>query len=397
MDCYTQASFVSRVFVDVVDHFRRSSFALHAAVASSDPASEEEKPFINENDKTPMSPDWDSAQVNWQMTCTEIAVMDRPLAVWPCGTRFLSTGPLGRMATYKKLQSGNWAQDTIEGDQDDWFGGDWDDVMLTDQNAGRLRLAPNGHLVARCNQHGYLSVWDLNANDATEPEPDDRRHEWGDMVFSADSKRIYVLVLDKGNRVIAFDSKTVKIDQTSPSLDFVPSCIDASLDGKWVAIGAMNSPIVQLLPANDITSAGWPNRCAIDCQPAGISGVSNLRFSPDGSKLAVRHTRPGRVSLWNIHDRSQPHLVVDSRGFGSDGHTDVMCWSADGRLLAVVDSDHVSLWNVSGTPRLVKKLTGDGGTPSSVGMSARGDVIVSSSCNSFSFNIFTPESCESQC
>jgi WD40 repeat protein len=87
----------------------------------------------------------------------------------------------------------------------------------------------------------------------------------------------------------------------------------------------------------------------------GAPPTPPLAISPDGATFAVRIGQ-ATVGLFSTQTlRQQSSFVTSHRG----GAIDALAWSPDRRELAVAaQSGVVQLWSVSGTPRLVRSLTG---------------------------------------
>ncbi|MCC6234334.1 MAG: hypothetical protein IT580_16950, partial [Verrucomicrobiales bacterium] len=125
-----------------------------------------------------------------------------------------------------------------------------------------------------------------------------------------------------------------------------------SPDAQWV-VTTGNDHAVRLWQA----ATGQPGR-VVNPDPEAGTELREARFSPDGTRLAIRTSQPS-VVLWDLaHDRVVARLALDAES-GSPAR---FAFSPNSRCLITAgsDTDTAELWEVSTGSRLAQLTGGEG-------------------------------------
>lgn len=163
----------------------------------------------------------------------------------------------------------------------------------------------------------------------------------GKAHFSADGR---LLALPGGSRTGLWDRhgppKPVALPDGDSTSAFAP-------DGKTLATGGGYDEAVLLW---DVSDAAHPRRVGTAPADDGRSDVRRLAFHPGGNLLAAGGDA-GRTVLWDVGDRTRPHLAVVLTG-----HHDAigdLAFSPDGRRLITVSGDGTALvWDLGDLPAI---------------------------------------------
>jgi WD40 repeat protein len=85
---------------------------------------------------------------------------------------------------------------------------------------------------------------------------------------------------------------------------------------------------------------------------AGMSGA--MKFSPDGSLLAVGGMNNPRIQLWDVSSGTREHVLDLTGGTNQGGSGDEFAFSPDGSLIATVWFEELAVWNTPTAKRLWK-------------------------------------------
>ncbi|HEV3143883.1 MAG TPA: WD40 repeat domain-containing protein, partial [Gemmataceae bacterium] len=205
-----------------------------------------------------------------------------------------------------------------------------------------------------------IARWiDAGAKEGTEPEENS-----GSFAAHFTPARVPTLP-------VALQTKVAKPPQLELVLPIGPlspaAAVAFSPDGKLLAAGSYGRVTIWN------TSEGRPVQALTQI----LGAVNDLKFSPDGSLLAVAGGQPsarGDLRLFSTKDWK----LVENLG----GHLDVVsgiCFTADGKTLASASFDKtVRIWDLAGK-RVKQTLTGHSDFVYSVAFSPKGDWLVSAS------------------
>jgi WD40 repeat protein len=258
--------------------------------------------------------------------------------------------------------------------------------MMTDQYAGKLCLSPDGKKVARINQHSCFEIWDFDRRSLGEVSIDSIDEPVA-MVFAADSNRLFA-ISDEG-QFATVCAATGKVEHCQMLPITEPLAMDASLDGKWLAIschGEQHPTLIAIGEAADLTSAA---RRILDTEQAELVSPVTLAFSPDSTRIAAFGFYGG-LAVFDVNRPDNPAVVVAAAPKDAYMSSAGPCWSQDGSLLAAVIYNKIQVWDVSAQPVLLREiasLTGD--RIEAVAMSAAGDVIATTRTDSFALDIYS--------
>lgn len=196
-----------------------------------------------------------------------------------------------------------------------------------DQSPGPMSFDANGTMLA-AGDYGTIMLWHLPAGyqpDSALPlaaqlDPDSID---GNAAAVADENDAFVQQLSGGIPV------TYHVNGTTSGLaEAIPALGD---DGHLLALGEKNS---------SVSLWSLQNGKALLLDPSFSADVTSLSLSASGKILAVAASN-STVSLWNLADPADPTFVASLDSGGP------IAISPDGGTLAVLDADHLQLWDVS--------------------------------------------------
>ncbi|MEV5570374.1 serine/threonine-protein kinase [Spirillospora sp. NPDC052269] len=269
------------------------------------------------------------------------------------------------------------------------------DLILGSQGVLDLTYLPDSRELISVSISAPSRLWDVTTGRVL-ANVDDIVHGSGE--FAAASPDGRTVAMDKGSSVGLWDVRTQRVTRTFPlpggDKSGIPSTAAFSPEGDTLAIGTYSndkgphnvmlwnvgqngvertfdnggttgishvvySPDGTQLATADLTQVRlWDLTGAgrLIGTLGGVDGVvADIKFSPDGTELAVNTTGLG-IRLWNLKTRT---LTNAFNGGGTDD-SNQMAFSPDGALLAgrdAGDHDVVDLWNTK-TGAIVRKLNG---------------------------------------
>jgi WD40 repeat protein len=139
----------------------------------------------------------------------------------------------------------------------------------------------------------------------------------------------------------------------------------------------------------DVGSTGQPAQLSqtdvsSGCPQADGKNVGDIAFSPDGQTLLIGCDHLPGAALWDMSNPYDP-LPLSSMMTGGDYSTSAIAFSPDGNTVAMTAgySPSTYLWNVTNrkSPALMKQLTGQGVSISSIAFSADGSRLATASAD----------------
>jgi WD40 repeat protein len=178
------------------------------------------------------------------------------------------------------------------------------------------------------------------------------------MVFSPSGRRFAAAAWDRLEEVWIFDLDAPEQAWSLPAQQ--SKCVAFSPDGQRVAVAWMDDGILY----------DWQTRATVHRFGGHSNTLSDLAFSPDGTKLAtVSHDR--KLKLWDVESGSEEYTIVAhsdwvrSVAFADDG------WS----LLTAGDDGFVRIWHAE-TGQLLLELPNEGHGVSKARFSPDGRCVV---------------------
>ncbi|HML21805.1 MAG TPA: hypothetical protein PKD09_09165 [Aggregatilinea sp.] len=114
---------------------------------------------------------------------------------------------------------------------------------------------------------------------------------------------------------------------------------------------------------------------------SGEGATQGIAYSPDGTLLAAAASFATAITVWNVSDPAAPALAVtldrEDQDF-SNGALNVIAFSPDGTLLAVVSRNKILLWDVATWTRIAV-LEGHSGEVNTISFSPDGMLLASGS------------------
>ncbi len=229
-------------------------------------------------------------------------------------------------------------------------------VPAPGENATEAAISPNGRAAAIGSSTGSVSFVDL-ATGSTRPGVGGHTAYVARVVYSPDGRA--VVTTGNDNQVIIWDPQdATPIEVLEGHAGAVHGAAFSS-DGQTLYTSSLDGVVLAWDLGGErrfgrpfTTGTGLPFSPS---NPPGTPGTPPLAISPDGATFAVRIGQ-ATVGLFSTQTlRQQSSFVIPHRG----GVIDALAWSPDRRELAVAaQSGVVQLWSVSGTPRLLRSLTG---------------------------------------
>lgn len=195
---------------------------------------------------------------------------------------------------------------------------------------------PAGRWLASSSRDGTVRLWDVNDGTALRELA---AHPQGveALAVSPDGRWLATSGA-RDNQVKLWDAASGELRQTFPHALRVEG-LDFSPDSRCLATGSIDSAIriIQFDPLRQSQISG-PSRGQT---PAPASAVSDVAFSPDGSRLAVANLLR-TISIWDLDTRRQT-VTLGGRAAGLVS----LAVSADGRYLGAGREDGVvKLWDL---------------------------------------------------
>jgi WD40 repeat protein len=112
-----------------------------------------------------------------------------------------------------------------------------------------------------------------------------------------------------------------------------------SPDGRWLALGGENGAV---------SVVDWAGSRKVVRAPGHKGPVAGLAFSRDGRLLATAGVEDLTVKVWNLDrlDRDRPETLEAAHSLTAPGFLCDLAFSPDGRRLAGISRDLVTLWEV---------------------------------------------------
>jgi WD40 repeat protein len=223
--------------------------------------------------------------------------------------------------------------------------------ILYDPNTNSLAWSPDGQYLATGNFVGPFEVLKFDGTSlAVMPNTQLTIADVMDVNWNPDGQFLAVAGNVGGNgavRVYRFDNSALTLlPGTVISYGIEIKSINWSPDGRYLAVGANVNKNVNLYSVMvyrfDGTNLILIPGTQIECENnVGHSLVSTVRWSPDGSYLAIRINNPlaGHADLeCYSFDGSSLTLIPGTQnnwgGGGASDYTQIICWHPDGRYLA---------------------------------------------------------------
>ncbi len=199
----------------------------------------------------------------------------------------------------------------------------WDGRIWTSLNA--VRFSPNGRYLAAAEFQGPLHLWDLARN----------RQVW--EVPSIESTRFRALAYSPDSRLLAAGGHgAIQIWETETGKEMCPQ--DALDSEPWGLVVAADARTV-VSASTEPALRAWDLSTGKLVQSKTLSGtIQGLALDPLNQSVLV--SRDNRLERWNISKNEiEPMPWIEGQG-----RVGLLRFSADGKRLASVHKDRVSIW-----------------------------------------------------
>eukprot|EP00761_Pharyngomonas_kirbyi_P012572 gb/GECH01012599.1/.p1 GENE.gb/GECH01012599.1/~~gb/GECH01012599.1/.p1 ORF type:complete len:607 (+),score=133.53 gb/GECH01012599.1/:1-1821(+) len=168
-----------------------------------------------------------------------------------------------------------------------------------------------------------------------------------DLAVNPKDSKFVVAVSTKGIFIIR-DDKVVD----TMSVDFTPTSVDISPDGKEVAVGSKSKK--NILYIYSIDGDSLKQEAALERH---LGQIKTVRYSPDGSMIASGDANR-EIVVWDASSRETKHTGLV---FHSSRVTSV-AWSPDSSKLASSSLDtNLIVWDLANNKRIIQKNAHNGG------------------------------------
>ena len=164
-----------------------------------------------------------------------------------------------------------------------------------------------------------------------------------------------------GGTIKIWQQNGILLHSINVGQSFIYGGLDASPDGKWLAI-AGNDHQLRTLELGSYSLQSIATKSSVDA----------VSYSPDGSLIATVSSN-GDLSLWDTDGRLQKTFVTSP----SDKYSTRIKFTPDGQMLATTSRDKVEIWGLEGTA--IKTLFGHQGDVSTLDFSADGKTLATGS------------------